>query len=97
MTMPHLMNCDHSEEGWCLPCVQELWETSQAAANDSIAHGTEEFLLRKALSSARTYARENGLATTRQFAAWCGVSPSQLSEWTSDEPSGPPDFVRRSK
>lgn len=24
MTMPHLMNCDHSDEGWCLHCVQSL-------------------------------------------------------------------------
>ena len=24
MTMPHLMNCDHSGEGWCLDCVKEL-------------------------------------------------------------------------
>jgi len=22
MTMPHLMNCDHSHEGWCLACVK---------------------------------------------------------------------------
>lgn len=29
MTMPHLMNCDHSEEGWCLDCVKKMhdeWE-----------------------------------------------------------------------
>ena len=26
MTMPHLMNCPHSEDGWCLNCVKELWE-----------------------------------------------------------------------
>ena len=24
MTMPHLMNCAHSEDGWCLECVKEL-------------------------------------------------------------------------
>ena len=24
MTMPHLMNCQHSESGWCLACVKEL-------------------------------------------------------------------------
>lgn len=23
MTMPHLMNCDHSEE-WCLSCVKKM-------------------------------------------------------------------------
>ena len=22
MTMPHLMNCDHSDTGWCLDCVK---------------------------------------------------------------------------
>ena len=26
MTMPHLMNCPHSDVGWCLGCVKELWE-----------------------------------------------------------------------
>jgi hypothetical protein len=24
MTVPHLMNCPHSAEGWCLDCVVEL-------------------------------------------------------------------------
>ncbi len=24
MTMPHLMNCPHSGDGWCLDCVQRL-------------------------------------------------------------------------
>lgn len=24
MTMPHLMNCSHSCDGWCLACVGEL-------------------------------------------------------------------------
>lgn len=26
MTMPHLMNCAHSEDGWCLECVRKQWE-----------------------------------------------------------------------
>lgn len=26
MTMPHLMNCSHSEDGWCLDCVKVLWD-----------------------------------------------------------------------
>lgn len=26
MTMPYLMNCQHQEDGWCLPCVKHLWE-----------------------------------------------------------------------
>lgn len=29
MTIPHLMNCSHSESGWCLDCVKELWEENQ--------------------------------------------------------------------
>lgn len=24
MTMPHLMNCEHSDDGWCLGCVNDL-------------------------------------------------------------------------
>lgn len=24
MTMPHLINCDHSADGWCLACVKNL-------------------------------------------------------------------------
>lgn len=24
MTMPHLMNCEHQAEGWCLDCVGKL-------------------------------------------------------------------------
>lgn len=26
MTMPHLQNCPHDDNGWCLACVKELWE-----------------------------------------------------------------------
>lgn len=29
MTMPHLMNCSHSEDGWCLKCVKEQWQEMQ--------------------------------------------------------------------
>lgn len=29
MTMPHLMNCDHSSDGWCLACVQKLERQSE--------------------------------------------------------------------
>ena len=24
--MPHLQNCDHLSDGWCLVCVKELWD-----------------------------------------------------------------------
>ena len=23
--MPHLMNCDHQDDGWCLACVKAQW------------------------------------------------------------------------
>jgi len=26
MTMPHLMNCVHSPDGWCLSCVKRMHE-----------------------------------------------------------------------
>lgn len=29
MTMPHLENCRHDEDGWCLTCVKEQWEELQ--------------------------------------------------------------------
>lgn len=25
--MPHLMNCSHSDSGWCLDCVKELYDS----------------------------------------------------------------------
>ena len=29
MTMPHLMNCGHKNDGWCLECVRELWDEKE--------------------------------------------------------------------
>ncbi len=34
MTMPHLMNCDHSEE-WCLDCVKKM--------HDDLAQDAERY------------------------------------------------------
>lgn len=31
MTMPHLMNCSHAGDGWCLDCVKAEWERREAA------------------------------------------------------------------
>ena len=33
MTMPHLMNCGHSDDSWCLECVREEWERNQKIIN----------------------------------------------------------------
>jgi hypothetical protein len=39
MTMPHLMNCSHSEEGWCLECVSRLHNSEKTAwANSNSAN-----------------------------------------------------------
>lgn len=35
MTMPHLMNCSHSTEGWCLECVKELHDDFETAEAES--------------------------------------------------------------
>jgi hypothetical protein len=74
--MPHLMNCDHSED-WCLECVKKLHDEKEALQN--------------ALKSARLGARLHGI-TTRDFAAMCSISPTQLSRWTDSIPDCPPDF-----
>ena len=29
MTMPHLMNCSHFGDGWCLECVKKLHEHTE--------------------------------------------------------------------
>ena len=29
MTMPHLMNCAHTGDGWCLACVKELYDSKE--------------------------------------------------------------------
>jgi len=34
--MPHLMNCEHSSDGWCLDCVKQMYdriETLEFTAN----------------------------------------------------------------
>ena len=36
MTMPHLENCEHSSDGWCLDCVKQMHariETLEFCAN----------------------------------------------------------------
>lgn len=36
MTMPHLMNCAHSENGHCLDCVQAAWDEANVARRDLV-------------------------------------------------------------
>lgn len=34
MTMPHLMNCDHICNGWCLECVNEMHKELDTAKDE---------------------------------------------------------------
>lgn len=40
MTMPHLMNCSHSEHGWCLDCVKELHDQKEALEDYKIGNAS---------------------------------------------------------
>lgn len=54
----------------------------------------ENAALKAALKEARALAlRPSCGFTMRQFAAEIGITPTQLSEWTSDKPTTAPDFV----
>lgn len=46
-----------------------------------------------ALKHARIACRDEYGITTRKFARMCGISPTQLSEWTADIPAVPPDIA----
>lgn len=37
MTIPYLMNCPHSDDGWCLACVKALGEEREACRADADA------------------------------------------------------------
>ncbi len=82
MTMPHLENCHHDENGWCLNCVKQLHDSNES----------EIIALRNALKSARLGAKLRGI-TTREFAAMCAITPTQLSAWTADNIPEPPDIT----
>ena len=34
MTMPHLMNCPHSADSWCLDCVKELQDKYESSRSE---------------------------------------------------------------
>lgn len=34
MTMPHLMNCLHSDSGWCLECVKAMHDEYEMLLDD---------------------------------------------------------------
>lgn len=51
MTMPHLMNCGHSDDGWCLACVKTLEDERY---NTVIEAGKYEYALQAALQRQET-------------------------------------------
>lgn len=42
MTMPHMMNCPHSDSGWCLACVQEQLESELDDLRNAMAGAMDE-------------------------------------------------------
>jgi len=61
MTMPHLMNCGHSDDGWCLACVKTLEDERY---NTVIEAGKYEYALQAALQRQET--AEKQLAQLRE-------------------------------
>ncbi len=96
MTMPHLENCLHDENGWCLDCVKLLHDDMELCQVINAKVNAENNALRTALKTCREFMRSQ-VITTRMFASMCGITPSQLSEWIADPIREPPDFVERSR
>lgn len=49
--------------------------------------------LKLALSNARTNAKILDKVTTREFATRCGITATQLSQWTDHMPARRPDLI----
>lgn len=60
MTMPHLMNCSHSESGWCLECVGKLHAETERLQSELEESAREESA---ALTQTEKYSIENGRLT----------------------------------
>lgn len=63
MTMPHMMNCRHRDDGWCLDCVQEEHDRTEQFARDIVAQLDARGSLRNAARCSKCdhfmYAREH--------------------------------------
>lgn len=68
MTMPHLMNCSHSEEGWCLSCVKELWEERRCDMRPCV----EEFARLMECSLRNNYAKAT-LSRSTSSKCWSAI------------------------
>jgi DNA-binding transcriptional regulator YiaG len=65
---------------------------NQMNAQETVRLQNENEVLRAALKACRAYMFSQGM-TTRRFAEACGISPSQLSDWTAGVVNTEPDFV----
>jgi len=65
---------------------------NQMNALETVRLQNENEALRTALKTCRAFMVSQGMAT-RRFAEACGISPSQLSDWTAGAVSSKPDFV----
>jgi hypothetical protein len=64
-------------------------------AQETVRLQKENAALRASLKACRAYMFSQGM-TTRRFAEACGISLSQLSDWTAEPILRTPDLVRRS-
>jgi hypothetical protein len=76
MTMPHLMNCGHSDDGWCLDCVKALHAQLSAA------------LQRAEAAEGKCRAAETLLAPWREFIEGeAGYDCVRASVWDKKPPT----------
>ena len=59
--MPHLMNCNHLDEGWCLQCVRDLWEEKELAQTHVLALQQEMSGMRRIDDEARLAVKQTML------------------------------------
>jgi len=63
MTMPHLMNCPHSDYGWCLTCVKGLFDELEHATAPTPGLLDRMAFSKELQNLINSYSRENGSDT----------------------------------
>jgi len=61
MTMPHLMNCGHSDTGWCLDCVKEM-HTELEEHKTFIRAGIDRYLAKIGKTNITPLQKEKAIA-----------------------------------
>lgn len=67
MTMPHLMNCGHSDEGWCLDCVKAMHDETGMTLRDYFAAKAMQGMAPDIDRMANECARECGITYRASF------------------------------